>query len=144
MKNNVRTRNANMELLRILAIYFVVMLHLLGKTSAIDELTYGTFTYYVVWIMENICKIGNSVLIVISGYFYVDTKFKTYKLLNLWIQTYFYSVIFAFVAHIMGIGLASGWEKVLFPIISSEYWFITVYLVLYCLTPYIKIFVQKC
>lgn len=47
-------KNSSMELLRILAMYFVVMLHLVGKTMAIDEIAKDGRGYYFIWILESI------------------------------------------------------------------------------------------
>lgn len=86
---------------------------------------------------------GNTLFILISGYFFIETKFKIQKLFGLYVPIYFYSVVFALVALLLGIGLKSEWKRVLFPVINSEYWFATIYIVLYCLIPYIKLFIQN-
>lgn len=136
-------RNASIELLRNLAMLFIVMLHLLGKTGAIDQLTAGTSVWAGAWILSAVCRMGNNIFIIISGYFYKENKFKLHKLLNMWLSVWVYSVGLTLVAkYIFGLELSSGFKNVIFPIVKGEYWFMTVYIGLYCLMPYVKLLIQ--
>lgn len=137
-------RNASVELLRITAMFMIVMLHLLCKTSAIDEVGVGSSMYLPVWILESVCRTGNSIFILISGYFYQSFSFKTEKLLKLWVQVFFYSVSLAIVSrYVLGYTVLSDWNEVLFPIVKREYWFISVYIALYCLAPSLKKIIEN-
>ena len=86
------TRNASIELLRNLAMLFIVILHLLGKTGAIDELEAGTAIWAGTWVLSAICRMGNNIFVIISGYFYKENKFKFHKLVNMWLTVWVYSV----------------------------------------------------
>lgn len=136
-------RKSNMELLRAMAMCFIVMLHLFGKTMAIDEIAPNGLGYYSIWTLQSIVGMGNNLFILISGYFFIETRFKTQKLVSLYVQIYFYSVMGALVSLLLGIGLASEWRRVLFPVVNREYWFVTIYIVLYCLSPYIKLLIER-
>lgn len=136
-------RKSNMELLRVLAMYFIVMLHLFGKTMAIDDISSDGDGYYLVWTLESVVGMGNNLFILLSGYFFIETRFKIQKLIGLYVQIYFYSLMGALVSLLLGIGLKSEWKRVLFPVVNREYWFITIYIVLYCLIPYIKLLIER-
>lgn len=136
-------RKSNMELLRVMAMYFIVMLHLFGKTMAIDEIAKGGLGYFSIWTLESIFRMGNNLFILISGYFFMETRFKIQKLISLYVQIYVYSLMGALVSLLLGIGLKSEWRRVLFPVVKREYWFITIYIVLYCLIPYIKLLLER-
>ena len=137
------TRNASIELLRNLAMLFIVILHLLGKTGAIDELKTGTAIWAGTWVLSAICRMGNNIFVIISGYFYKENKFKFHKLMNMWFTVWLYSVGITIGAkYILGLELASGFRRVLFPIANGEYWFMTVYIGLYCFMPYIKLLLE--
>lgn len=138
-----KERNSNIELLRNISMFFIVLIHLFEKTSAIFDIPIDSSAYYFSWIIYAVCRMGNNLFIIISGYFYREVRFKLDKFLKLLVQVFFYSVILALVAKFcLGIELKSGWRNVLFPISKGEYWFMTVYMALYCFMPYINKFVE--
>lgn len=137
-------RLRNLEQLRIVAMILIVLLHMFGKTLAIQELKTSQMVYYFAWFICIICGLGTNIFTMMSGYFYKETKFRIYKLLNLYIQVLFYSVFFAFFAKTcLNIELTSKWKEVLFPITSGEYWYITIYMAVYCLLPFIHNIIES-
>lgn len=144
MKSIKKERDSNIELYRVLGIFLVVMIHLLNKTSAIYMLEKETAIYYITWILMAICKMGNNMLILISGYYWHKTKFSIDKVLQLCITVLFYSVGLAVIAKwVLGIPLVSEWKDIFHPVINNEYWFMKVYIGLYCTTPFLKIFIES-
>ena len=71
-------RASNIELLRIIAMFFVVSLHYLGKGGTL--LPYGdenfTFNTWFAWLIEAFAYVAVNVYVLIAGYFLVDAKFK--------------------------------------------------------------------
>ncbi len=134
-------RNSNIELLRICCMLMIIGEHIIMKhetqfsLSNIDEFIklffWGSFSVAV-----------NS-FVLISGYFGI--KFKTERLVHLVIQTFFYS------ATIFIIVLLLGWYTInsyrdfffFFPILTKKYWFITCYIILYILAPWLNIWVKS-
>lgn len=141
MKKN---RESNIELLRIVAMLLIVLVHLLGKTSAINDVGRNSVIYYPMWFLYGICGMGNNVLIIVSGYFWNKTRFKLNKIVELWFRVFFYSVTLTLAArYILKIELVSGLKQACFPLINSEYWFFTAYVGLYFLTPYLKCLIEN-
>lgn len=64
-----KTRNANIELLRNIAMLFIVLLHMFNKTMAIFVLEKDSPIYYFTWIIYAVCKMGNNLFIIIWGTF---------------------------------------------------------------------------
>ncbi|MEI5989430.1 hypothetical protein A5881_000918 [Enterococcus termitis] len=90
-------------------------------------------------------KFGVNCFLLISGYFLVNKAFKPKKLLNLWLQVFFYSIciflIFAFFGKDPSILNVKNLIAVSFPITFEQYWFISSYVLLYCLSPFLNILV---
>lgn len=141
----MKNRLANLELLRVISMLMIVVLHLLGKTSLLwKELPINSFSYGFCWFLYALCMTSVNCYIIISGYFLINAKWKLKKALNIYAQVLFYSVILYIVAkYILQIELMSGFSRVILPLTRREYWFATVYLGLYCLFPYINIFVNS-
>lgn len=137
----MKKRMVNIELLRIVSMMMVVMLHYLGKGNLLSPLT-GSMTVngYVAWGMESLCIVAVNVYMLISGYFLVESGFKPGRLVELLCQVLFYSILVPIVLMILGIIPASVFginhilETVL-PVQMVHYWFITVYVIMYLLSP---------
>ena len=136
----MKQRLSNIELLRIISMLMIVTLHLLSFGGMLN--TYNSFSIrgVCVWITESLCFVAVNCYVLISGYFLTDSKFKFKKLFNIWIEALFYSLV------IYGVLLLTnkiefGYKaflQSLFPIILKNYWFVTVYAVLYILSPFLN------
>ncbi|MEG0643134.1 MAG: acyltransferase family protein [Clostridia bacterium] len=133
-------RNLSLDLLKIISIFMVVMLHFLGKGGVLDVQYHGTLAYNISWMIEAFCLVAVNNLVLISGYFLIDANFKVKKVLKLWAQVLFYSIGFLLIG--IFIGQSINKEQLvqsIFPIITKNgYWFMTVYMCLYVLSPYIN------
>lgn len=138
----MKKRNSSIELLRVISMFMVVIIHLMTKTSVLEEMNPNQQTYYISWILYGLSMTGVNCYVLISGYFYKESNFKLKKLLSIYIQVLFYSVVLALIAYILQIELKSSKKQIVFPITNREYWFVTVYLALYCLTPYLNMAIQ--
>lgn len=136
-----KARQANIELLRIIAMIMVVTLHYLVKGEAAVSLTDNFSAMNIVlWFIKAICIAAVNVYVLISGYFLMEAKWKISRLVNLWFQVMFYSVGVPLVCLILGTAEVEqwglyDWVNVLFPVQMEHYWFITAYVVLYLFVP---------
>ncbi len=136
-------RLANIELLRILAMLMVVMLHYLGKAALLPMPGLAMNAQgYVAWIMEALCIVAVNVYVLISGYFLVQSQFKFGRVVELVLQVLFYAILVTAVAYALGIvgneifGIYNLTVQ-LFPFQMQEYWFMTAYLIMYLLSPFL-------
>lgn len=143
-------RLANLELLRCVAMMMVVVLHYLGKGGLLDDLTgerlgsVGT----AAWLLESFCIVAVNVYMFISGYFLCTSSFKLSRLLQLWLQVWFYSVAFGVIGALTGVVTETTVDThyfltLLFPVTMGHYWFMTAYVFLYLLTPLVGLAVRK-
>ena len=136
-----KARQANIELLRIIAMLMVVVLHYLSKGQAIVSMTENTDAWNLsLWFLEAMCIVTINLYVLISGYFFVEANWKFLRLITLWLQVMFYSIGVPAVCFALGIGEVRQWGlydwiNVLFPIQMEHYWFMTAYTVLYLFVP---------
>lgn len=143
-------RSANIELLRIIAMLFVVALHYLGKGGTL--LPWGSPEFsgntYVAWFIEAFALVAVNVYVLISGYFLADSKFKIMRIIKLWFQVFFYSAGIWLVLLIIGKLSAdytgTYWLSMFFlPVTSQHYWFASIYIFLCFLAPFLGVAARK-
>ncbi|MDE6846030.1 MAG: acyltransferase [Lachnospiraceae bacterium] len=139
MQKTNQKRNSNIELLRVISMLMIVLAHLLIKTSALWEVNSDRPVYYISWLLYALCLTSVNCYVLISGYFGTESRFKFDRLIRIYFQVLFYSVGIAVIMRICHFDLKDGWLNVLLPITRREYWFATVYLGLYCLTPFLNL-----
>lgn len=137
-----KSRMANLELLRCLAMMMVIVLHYLGKGNLLPPLnsTEMNATGIMAWVLEALCIVAVNVYMMISGYFLCTSSFKLSRLLKLWLQVWTYSVIIGLIAAFTGVIPAAEVDThyyltLLFPVSMGHYWFMTAYVFLYLLLP---------
>ena len=143
-------RMANLELLRCVAMMMVVVLHYLGKGDLLGDLTEGQLGSMgtAAWLLESFCIVAVNVYMFLSGYFLCMSQFKPSRLIQLWLQVWVYSVAFGLA------GAAAGWLgdtafdthyllTLVFPVTMEHYWFMTAYIFLYLLLPFVGVAMRK-
>ncbi len=151
-----KKRMVNLELLRCVAMMMVVVLHFLGKggllTGGDRSLSEGAValdvTGYAAWLLESLCIVAVNVYMLISGYFLCTGSFKLSRLLQLWLQLEVYSVGIGVMAAALGIVEETAVDthyylSLLFPVSMGHYWFMTAYVFLYLLLPFVGMAVRK-
>lgn len=136
----MKQRLSNIELLRIISMLMIIALHLLSFGGLLN--TYNSFSVRAVcvWLLESLCFVAVNCYVIISGYFLVNSKFKFKKLFNIWIEVLFYSLII-YLGLLLTKKIQFGYKaflQSLFPILLKNYWFVTVYAVLYILSPFLN------
>ncbi len=139
-----KPRMMNLELLRCIAMMMVVVLHYLGKGNLLGDLTVSNMGTVgtTAWFLESICIVAVNVYMLISGYFLSDSSFKLSRLLSLLLQVLTYSVIVGLIAAFTGLVPARElttyyFVQLLFPVSMGHYWFMTAYVFMYLLLPFI-------
>ncbi len=145
-----KERMVNLELLRCVAMLMVVVLHYLGKGGLLAELTGERLgaVGMAAWLIEAFCIVAVNVYMFISGYFLSTSSFKLSRLLQLWLQVWFYSMVFGAVGAFMGVAAEVTIDThyfltMLFPVSMGHYWFMTAYMFLYVMLPLVGAAVQK-
>lgn len=131
-------RQSNLELLRIVSMTLIVAHHYSVHGGFI--LPEMNFNKAFIQVLSLGGKLGVDCFVLITGYFMIESKFRLEKLVKLWAQIWFYSILF--MAIFYGFGITEfnfdTFIRNLMPITYSMYWFATTYLVLYILTLFLN------
>lgn len=132
-------RNIGLDILKIIAMIMIVFLHVLSKGRFISDI-YNIELYRIAYIFEILFIIAVNCYVLITGYFQIDAKFKIKKVINIWIKVVFYSISIYFFILLFGqkeFNIKDG-IKVIFPILTNEYWFVNCYILLYIFSPFLN------
>ena len=142
-------RQANFELLRIIAMIMIITLHYLSKGGIL--VPYGedaSLLNHASWLIEAFCMVSVNCYILISGYFLAESRWKPERIVSLVAQVLFYSILIPVV--MLCLGMISGselsiydWLNFIFPIQNEHYWFATHYVLFYLFVPLLAAGVQK-
>ena len=141
-QENSRKRNANLDLLRILSMLLIVLLHAITRSGVLEPASgLGTATFFCGRFLYMMTQVGVNMYVMLSGYFLVRSKFRLKKLVTIWMEVVFYSVVIKLIFMLAGktpfslIALLSCF----FPFLTGRYWFVTIYVGLYILFPFLNL-----
>lgn len=137
-------RQSNIELLRIIAMIAIIAHHFVVHGQF--EFDTDVVTFNSVWtqFIRVGGKIGVNLFVLITGYFMYNTKkVKVDKILKLIIQILFYSLILfgIFGVYIPGEVDRAELNRVMFPVIYSQWWFASTYVFLLMISPFLNKFI---
>ncbi len=132
-------RQSNFEFLRILSIAMIVAFHSIyfTKFSFDNEISANKLLYDVLYYCG---ELGVNCFILIGGYFLPVATFKWKKLALIILQIYFYfygcriATILFTKAPVDSYNLSSWF----FPVLQGRYWFLSAYILVYILTPFLQ------
>ncbi|WP_295622447.1 acyltransferase [uncultured Methanobrevibacter sp.] len=140
-------RNTNLEILRIISMFLIISHHFAVHGMKGLEFIASNPNTYVVYFFGILVKIGVVVFILISAYFMINSTFTFRKLLVLGGEVYFYSLLFlGLVVQLTYLSdplTIADWGVHLLPISHSAYWFVTGYIVLMVLSPFLNKFLKS-
>lgn len=134
-------RNYGIDILKILSMFMIILLHLLGHGGVLKNTEVSTTQYNTAWLLETASYCAVNCYALVSGYvsaFHRDFKLSNYLLL--WVQVLFYNAIFTVwgTHHLESTFTWSTFISILTPVSSSAYWYFTAYTGMYFLLPFFK------
>lgn len=143
-------RNYGIDLLRILSMFMVVMLHMLGHGGVYDNCEPFSASYYTAWFLVAAAKCAVNVFAMISGYVMVGKRVRAFRIIPLWLLVFFYStlgcLLFKFVPALSAIYSPSLKEmvKLIFlPTMTREYWYWTCYFCIFFFIPFFNEYIAS-
>lgn len=137
----MKKREANFELLRVIAMLMIITLHYLDKGGILPKADSDIgLTGFLAWGLEAFCVSSVNVYVLLGAYFLAKGQYRPTKAVALWLQVLFYSVGIAAVLIISGVIPLAEFDKYrlliyLFPVIEEHYWFVTAYVLMILLAP---------
>ena len=139
-------RESSIELLRIIAMFCIVLNHSTGHRVTDDSTFYETnFINGVILQCSLLGALGSNIFMIITGYFASNKDFKISKIVKLCFQVWFYSWIILLLIIITGMCNVSIKDIIrnLFPILFSNNWYISVYILFCFFIPFINILLDS-
>ena len=143
-ETTAKKRNANMELLRLLLMFMIIMLHALGKSKLLVNLyTEPSVNGLIAWILEALSLCAVNVFILLSGYYLINSEFKLGRLIELIAEMIFYSLGAFLVCYALGVDIHEEINTyfllhTVFPVHMDLFWFLTAYVFVYIMLPVIS------
>lgn len=130
-------RNANVDLTRIIATMFVIILHVLGIGGILRYFSPNTVSYWVIWLLEIFAFGAVNIFALVSGYIMVNKNIKLKSILGLWFQVLFYSCLIGtiFFVFVPETRVLKNIVFTVLPILGGQWWYITAYFGLYIFIP---------
>ena len=143
-------REPNFEVMRTVAMFFIVVYHCLthgvgdgygfrvSNPTTLSNLMFSDFLLVFSSIAVNL-------YVMVSGYFLVDLNFKMSRMVRTWTYACFYSFVITLLfisLQIVPFSIATL-GKSFFPISTDAYWFVTQYIGLLILSPFLAILVKQ-
>lgn len=147
MKNTTTSifpqRNYGLDLLRLIAAFYVVVLHTVGLGGIHDAVTPYSYQDFVCRLLIIFTCCAVNIFGIISGYVgYRETEkrisFSAY--LTLWLTVVFYCLIFTgiFYNFLPGSVARQDFIRALFPVTNRLYWYFSSFTIVYCLSPFLN------
>ena len=133
-----KERSSNLELLRLFAMFCIVANHLVGQGDVLRDASGVNFLFS--FFMGNAARISVNIFLIIGCWFMADASFRGSRFVKLWLEELFYTVIltllmaFFYPADVKPSYVIAAF----FPVFGYSHWFISGYLVLILLSPFLK------
>lgn len=135
---NKSVRNSNYELLRIVAMFYIILFHVILHGKVIEN-SFGTVSALALFI-KCITIVHVNSFILITGYFQCKSSFKFSKVWRLVNASLFYKILVLLILIPLGV-ITLNYLQIIKEVSFfniRQYWFIKTYIFLYFLTPFIN------
>lgn len=140
--NIMEKRNFGLDVCRAVAMAMIVMLHVLGQGGLLDAVIPAGRGYWIVWGMETLAFCSVDMFAILSGYLCEgDERFSVYRVMELISIVMFYVIPLFLLFLVLAPETVSSMKvilRALCPPLSRAYWYITCYVPLALLRPYIN------
>ena len=130
-------RNYGIDLLRIVSMWMVVILHVLGQGGVLNACLPGTGRYLLAWLLETAAYCAVNCFALITGAVAIGGTFRLRRVLLLWFQVEFFSLLLTIVCAAAKLQTMtfSLWIDAIFPVLSNRWWYVTAYFGVVLFTP---------
>lgn len=141
---NARTRDANMDLMRITAMLLVMFYHLNYYNIAFEDAAVSSYSQVQIFgysLMKCISMVCVNMFILISGWYGINANIKGF--LKLTFQIWFFSIPIYLLSCLVYDDIEFSFKLLCHLLLFGGYWFLPAYLFLYICSPVLNAFVQK-
>lgn len=147
--NNIKKRNSNLELLRIVSMFCILLHHFAyhGSSSWASHYNYLYLSSEKVYLfLACLGKAAVVSFVMIGAFFLAQKKFKLWRIINLCLTTLIYSwliyifILWKFPQAVKTVTPMNLWLPIPIP---SNYWFVVAYVYMLMLMPFMNLILEK-
>ena len=146
MTSEIKNRESNIELLRIIMMMLIVAHHYVVNSGVLDAISMPPYTWkhHFLYIFGMWRKIGINCFVLITGYFMCKSEITVRKFLKLLLEVLFYNIVIYVIFALTGYEPFSiaGMIKAFSPIKSIADGFTSCFLIYYLLIPFLNVMVN--
>lgn len=141
----MREKNYGIDALRMLAMFMVVILHILTHGGVLNASSRFTGQYEAGWFLQSAAFCAVDVFALVSGYVWVYAKYRYRNIAELWLQVLFYTISITALFRIFVPDSVSAmeWIKAFFPVMFGQYWYFSSYVALFLFIPFLNLILEK-
>lgn len=138
-------RNPGLDLLRAVAMFFVICQHIIGQGGLLGNAEVGSGKYYVLSFWQILVYCAVDIYGITTGYLLCEKKFRLSRLTKIWLTTVFWSVAVSCVFFILVLESRTFQEAVsmFLPVLRGRYWFFTAYFIVILVSPALNILIRS-
>ena len=137
-ENHSMIRNYGVDMYRIVCTVFVCLLHTLNE---LFEFEYGSIGYWLSIFLRIVCLSCVNGYALISGYVGYNSRHRLSGIVHYWLIVTFYGIV-SWLIFSKGKNLF-GAIRLVFPVMSVQYWYFSAYFLLFFLIPVVSIFTRN-
>lgn len=133
----MRERNISIDCYRVLCMFLITTIHIVGYSDLINHITSNAFNFYFIIFIKVLQVFSISGFTMISSYFLIEKTSTSKKIVSFIFQLIFYSIII-FLLSLVFISKNISAKIILksfFPILCNHYWYPINYIFLLILIP---------
>lgn len=138
----MRERNYGLDIARIVAMLGIIVLHILGQGGVLNSCQLGSSQYAAAWWTEICAYTSVDIFALLSGWLGISKKHSSvYRTFELIATVFFYSLLITIGFMVLNPGTidgVGGVVKGIVPALAGRYWYITCYIPLAILQPFIN------
>lgn len=140
-----KKREYGIDALRIVSMFFVVVLHMVGNGGILPFSQPLGGSYIAGWFLGVATQCAVNCYGMISGYVGLNSKFRYTNIVMLWLQVAFYTVGITAVVWYINPDLVGTMEikSAIFPTYFKQYWYFSAYFCLFFFMPALNVVVHK-
>lgn len=135
-----KERNQGIDLLRMICMLMVVAIHVLDSSGLTTDTEMFSVNYGIAWLLNSASRCAVNCYALITGYVYVNSKFKPAHIIQLWMQVFFYSAGITILFGIFRPDLVDVRTilTAVCPVTMNQYWYFTQYLCMFFFIPFLN------
>lgn len=140
-----KRRNYGIDFLRVILMLLIVFAHLYSYTGINKSLPFLSLKWMFTWFTFSATVSAVNCYVIITGYYMSRTCYDLYKIIKLWCKVLFYSVFVSMLLFIFGnLNISFGMVlNAFFPVLRKEYWFFTMYILLFLFIPFMNVAINN-